>query len=186
VVFGPAQQAVLQRCADAIDQPRKVLDIGCGTARLLRAARRRWQKALLLGVDISMGMLSVARTPVAEESFGARLLLIQAGAEALPLAANSVDVVTATLTYRHWADQTAGLAEIRRVLTPDGVLGLAMICPPDGKRRRRFRRRRPLTAVAAQMALAGLRIRSCTTFSVSSLVPELTVLVAQRSQSLVN
>lgn len=46
-------------------------------------------------------------------------------AEHLPLPDASVDLVLSTLSFHHWADQSAGFREIARVLRPGGRLLLA-------------------------------------------------------------
>jgi trans-aconitate methyltransferase len=38
--------------------PAAVLDIGCGTGRLLRRMQKRWPSAVLTGVDLAEGMLA--------------------------------------------------------------------------------------------------------------------------------
>jgi ubiquinone/menaquinone biosynthesis C-methylase UbiE len=50
--------------------------------------------------------------------------LAQAAAEQLPFGNASFDLVVSTVSFAHWADQPAGLAEIARVLRPSGRLVL--------------------------------------------------------------
>src|SRR5262245_45907233 len=67
--FDRVHQATLDLLArDAEVRPGAVLDVGCGTGRLLRAAARRWPGARLIGVDPAEAMVAVARrlTPDAE------------------------------------------------------------------------------------------------------------------------
>jgi ubiquinone/menaquinone biosynthesis C-methylase UbiE len=152
LVFTPAHEAVLRRCAQVVPVPRRVLDLGCGTGRLLRVAASRFPGALLVGVDISAGMLSVAsraQTPAG---------LVRAAAESLPFPSGSFDLVIATLTLRHWVDRVAGLAESRRLLAPGGVLAIASVGLTDeGGRMRRWRRQPQLAgAVMADLEAAEL------------------------------
>src|SRR5258706_8238079 len=80
-----------------------VLDVSCGTGRLLRAIGARWPEARLVGVDPAEGMARVARerTPGAAIHFGA--------AEALPLPDASIDLAVSTVSFHHWRDQAQGL-----------------------------------------------------------------------------
>ena len=122
-LFDPVHQAVLDFAAP-LPAPVSVLDVGCGTGRLLRALARRWPHAQLLGVDPAQGMVEVARalTPGAT---------IQRGlAESLPLPDASVDLVVSTLSFHHWGDQKMGAREIARVLRPGGHFLLADFAPP--------------------------------------------------------
>ena len=121
-------------------RPRRLLDLGCGTGRLLEDLRRRLPEAELVGVDPSEGMLAVARRRLAGEP-GVRLEV--ATAARLPLPDASVDVVTTTMSFHHWEAQDASLREVARVLAPGGrlliadVLGIGLIgrlLRPRGRR----------------------------------------------------
>ena len=105
-------------------EPGSVLDVGCGTGRLLRAAHERWPKARLVGVDPSEGMVEAGRrlTP-------AQIHL--AGAEEIPVPDRSIDVAFSTIAFHHWADQGRGLREVARVLRPGGAFVLIDNIGPD-------------------------------------------------------
>ncbi|HVP22202.1 MAG TPA: methyltransferase domain-containing protein, partial [Anaerolineaceae bacterium] len=66
--------------------PGAILDIGCGTGRLLRAAARRWPQAHLLGVDPAEGMVAQARHLTPGADFQVSL------AETLSLPGGSIDL----------------------------------------------------------------------------------------------
>jgi ubiquinone/menaquinone biosynthesis C-methylase UbiE len=172
---------VLDRCAQAVLAPRRLLDVGCGTGRLLRSAASRFPGTGLVGVDVSGGMLSVA---AATALAGTPVVLVRAAAERLPFADAVFDLVTATLTYRHWVDQAAGVAEIGRVLGPGGVFGLAaLVTPPRYSPRwmlgRAGRARLPASLVAA---LAGAGVRTDIVEEVAGFgpIPEVTFVLARR------
>lgn len=98
-----------------------VLDLAAGTGELCRLAMKRG--AVLLGVDLSAGMLAVARRR-------ADCALIQADAEALPIPDGSVDAVTCGFALRNFVALEPVLAEAARVLRPGGRLVLLDVAGP--------------------------------------------------------
>jgi ubiquinone/menaquinone biosynthesis C-methylase UbiE len=95
--------------------PASVLDIGCGTGSLLRMLAERLPGATsLVGVDPAPTMIEVGAGRLGDP----RVRLAMAVAERLPLEDASFDLVVSTVSFDHWADQPAGLAEVARVLRP--------------------------------------------------------------------
>jgi ubiquinone/menaquinone biosynthesis C-methylase UbiE len=155
VFFGPVHKAVLAMVAGE-SAPESILDVGCGTGRLLRRAGARWPAARLIGVDPAEGMIAEARrlTPGATFHLGT--------AEALPLPDASVDLAMSTLSFHHWRDGAAGLCEVARVLRPGGRFVLADFILPAWLRpflghAGSDRSPRP-AAVRALFAQAGLEV----------------------------
>lgn len=91
------------------------VDIGCGPGTAVRAAARH--AARVTGVDPAPLMLRLARIVTRDRS---NIAWAQGGAETLPLQEHSATVAWSVATVHHWADVTAGLAEVRRVLAPGG------------------------------------------------------------------
>jgi ubiquinone/menaquinone biosynthesis C-methylase UbiE len=104
--------------------PQAILDIGCGTGRLLRKLARRFPSANLIGVDPAERMIAEARrrTP------GATFYVGQA--EDLPLPEASVDLVMSTTSFHHWRDQALGVRQVGCALRPGGGFVLADVLPP--------------------------------------------------------
>jgi ubiquinone/menaquinone biosynthesis C-methylase UbiE len=125
VFFDPAHQAVLALAAKFVQQPASVLDVGCGTGKLLRQARTRWPEAQLIGVDPANGMIETAKRLTPNATFFPGM------AEALPLQDTSVDLALSTISFHHWQDQAAGIREIARVLRPGGYFLLVDMSFPD-------------------------------------------------------
>lgn len=117
LIFEPVKDAVLALAAAQVPQPRAILDVGCGTGKLLRAAEQRFPTASLDGVDAAPAMVSQARLLVPA---GSRISFQQATAEALPFPDGSFDLVFSTMTFHHWAEPNRGSAEVSRILSPSG------------------------------------------------------------------
>jgi ubiquinone/menaquinone biosynthesis C-methylase UbiE len=120
--FGRVHRPVVDAVCSGRVTPRRVVDLGCGTGRLLEALLPRLTGAELIGVDPAEGMIAVARTRFAGEP---RVRLEVASADHLPLADASVDVATTTMSFHHWDHQDAALREVVRTLAPGGRLLLA-------------------------------------------------------------
>ena len=116
-IFEPVQRTVLSLAAEEIAKPAAILDVGCGTGRLLRLAGDRFPGAELVGVDAAMEMVKQA---VASRPAGSAIRFELAAAEELPFPASTFDLIFSTLTFHHWHDQGKGMAEVARVLAPGG------------------------------------------------------------------
>ena len=119
--FGPVHSKMLDLLAQdgPNDPPSCVIDVGCGTGRLLRAASVRWPQAKLFGVDPAEQMVSEANR------LNPNAIFKLASAESLPFPDQTADIVLSSLSFHHWADQKKALQEIARVLRPGGLFCLA-------------------------------------------------------------
>ena len=123
--FDRAHQATLALAASIVHQPANILDVGCGTGKLLRRATTYWPEAHLIGIDPANGMIEMAKRLTPNATFSTGM------AEALPLQDTSVDLALSTTSFHHWQDQAAGIREIARVLRPGGCFILVDISFPD-------------------------------------------------------
>ncbi len=103
----------------------RVLDVGCGTGNLLRATGKRHRTVALTGVDPDVKMLARAERKIRRAGLTARL--DRGFAQELAYPDGSFDVVFSSLMLHHLETPAKDemLAEVRRVLRPDGVLVLA-------------------------------------------------------------
>jgi ubiquinone/menaquinone biosynthesis C-methylase UbiE len=120
--FDRVHKGVL-RSVNVKSAPGDIVDVGCGTGRLLRKIRERWPSARLIGVDPAEGMVKKARQMMPDSSF------MICPAESIPLPDTSVDLVFSTTSFHHWSDQLQGIREIRRILRPGGQFFLADMAP---------------------------------------------------------
>jgi trans-aconitate methyltransferase len=62
VIFRPIQRTVLQMAAEQVGRPGAVLDVGCGTGKLLKSAEARFPDAKLVVVEAAIEMAKYAQT----------------------------------------------------------------------------------------------------------------------------
>jgi ubiquinone/menaquinone biosynthesis C-methylase UbiE len=98
----------------------KVLDVGCGPGRLAVHLAREAPGLTVTGIDISPDMIALAMQRATATNLTDRLDFQVADVGALPFPDNEFDLVVSTLSLHHWPDPVRGLAEIRRVLKPNG------------------------------------------------------------------
>jgi len=107
-------------CGTATDGDRgTAVDIGCGTGPLLIAAQA--PNVQLVGIDVGLRWLVLASARLRDR--GASAILVCVGADRLPLADASVDVVASESLLEN-APSAAVLYEAARVLRPRGWLRL--------------------------------------------------------------
>jgi malonyl-CoA O-methyltransferase len=121
------QREVASRLLEHLDpirtEPKRVLDLGCGTGESLAALQRRYARASVIGLDLAHAMLvrAEARAPWWRRTLGRpNTALVCADAEALPFAPASVDLVFSNLALQ-WCDPVRVFAECARILAPQGL-----------------------------------------------------------------
>jgi ubiquinone/menaquinone biosynthesis C-methylase UbiE len=127
LLFVPTHAAVLDAAGSRGTPLHDILDVGCGTGRLLGRAGDRWPNARLVGVDVASNMIAEAKGKYRDD---ARFRFEVGDAAALPLTPDSIDVAFSTLSFHHWGDQAGGLRQVARVLRLGGLFVLADIRPP--------------------------------------------------------
>lgn len=99
----------------------RVLDVACGTGVLAReAAARVGSNGSVAGLDPAPGMLSVAKRLAPSVEWR------QGTAESLPFSDQVFDAVVSQFGLMFFADRSAALREMLRVLTPKGRLAVAV------------------------------------------------------------
>jgi demethylmenaquinone methyltransferase / 2-methoxy-6-polyprenyl-1,4-benzoquinol methylase len=122
----------VERVAEILARPNaRVLDLCCGTADILLALEARAAATAhpqILGSDFCHPMLVEARRKI--EARKLRSPLFEADALALPLASNSLDLITVAFGFRNLANYRQGLVELARVLKPGGTLAILEFSQP--------------------------------------------------------
>ncbi len=102
-------------------KPNTVLDIATGTGDLAIQFAKQLPNASVTGLDLSEGMLSVARKKIAGTDLEKNLKFVKGDSEKLPFEDNSFQAITVSFGIRNFEDLEKGLSEIYRVLAPGGI-----------------------------------------------------------------
>ena len=130
------QREVCKRMLERLDYikltPLRLLDAGSGTGWGGRQLAEKYPAAQVISLDIAIGMLQAGqgRSGWWQKLFGGTKQLPVCGdLEALPLAANSVEMVWSNLAVQWCNDLPATFVELHRVLKVDGMLMFSTFGP---------------------------------------------------------
>lgn len=101
--------------------PESILDVATGTGDLAIKFARKSKATKIIGLDISEGMLSVAKKKISDTILSEKVEFIKGDSEALPFSTNSYDAITVSFGIRNFENLEKGLSEIYRVLKPKGL-----------------------------------------------------------------
>ena len=132
-----------------------ILDICCGTGDMTLALLR-WrpkQARPVLAADFSHAMLARGAAKFRERN----AIAIEADALHLPVASNSLSLITTAFGFRNLANYEAGLREFHRALVPGGEAGILDFSEPGGivGKLYAFYFRRILPAIGARLSGMG-------------------------------
>lgn len=117
----PVQMKVVEKLLQQLDpaelpEGARLLDVGCGTGRLLEQLVNRFPPLQLTGLDLAPGMLERARERLPDS-----VQLLQGDAEQLPFSDGSFDLVLSSSTFQWLNDLTGCFCEVKRVLAKGGL-----------------------------------------------------------------
>ena len=104
-------------------EPKRILDLGCGTGYFTRLLRNKYKRAEIVAVDLSEAMVQVTRRSHARRfPWHGNHRHINGDAAALPLKSAQFDLVCSNLTMQWVPEPQAMLQEMRRMLAPGGLM----------------------------------------------------------------
>ena len=102
----------------------RVLDVCTGTADLAVATASRVTGSSVIGVDFAGAMLRLGLAKVTSLGLSDRVRLVRGDATRIPVASTTCDGATIAFGIRNVAEPELALAEIARVLRPNGRLAI--------------------------------------------------------------
>lgn len=111
-------------------QPRIMLDVATGTGDFAFEAIKILQPERIIGVDISEGMLDVARKKIRERNLQPVFSVELGDSEGLHFSDNHFDAITVAFGVRNYENLEKGLADMYRVLKPGGKMVILEFSKP--------------------------------------------------------
>lgn len=111
-----------------------ILDVATGTGDIALLLARKLLPKSVTGVDLSEGMLAVARRKAESANLNSDVRFVEADCLALPFADNMFDCVTVAYGVRNFASLSAGYAEMHRVLRSGGTLCVIELSTPTSRK----------------------------------------------------
>ena len=102
-----------------------LLDLGCGTGALTKIIAQEFPEVKLSGLDLSDKMIQEAQKKQIPNS-----KFVIGDGENLPYENNSFDALICVLSIHHHPNSDKTLAEMQRVLKPNGTLIICEMDPP--------------------------------------------------------
>jgi demethylmenaquinone methyltransferase/2-methoxy-6-polyprenyl-1,4-benzoquinol methylase len=102
-------------------QPQVILDVATGTGDFAIEAIRQLRPQKVIGVDISQGMLDVAKEKITKKGLQDQFEVRLGDSEGLPFEDQSFDAVTVAFGVRNFENLAQGLRDMCRVLKPGGT-----------------------------------------------------------------
>ncbi len=125
-VHAVARDSLLARLDPIPIDARIIVDLGCATGSACRPLTKRFRRARIIAIDLSLRMLEQANK---KRPRFAKTSAIQADATTVPLADHSVDLIYSNMLLP-WIDQPASLfREVARILRKDGLFLFATLGP---------------------------------------------------------
>lgn len=112
-----------------VQKPKTILDIATGTADFAIEAMKL-NPVKVIGVDISEGMLKLGRDKINKLGLQDKIELKSGDSESLPFPDNNFDAITVGFGVRNFENLEKGIADIHRVLNPNGMLVILEFSKP--------------------------------------------------------
>jgi len=105
-----------------IPEHANILDIGCGGGRTLAYLASLISLGKTVGIDHSEDSFAVTRKRNHKLIVSGRVEVLRGSVSSMPFSDATFDCITAVETYFFWPDIASDLAEVRRVMKPNGQL----------------------------------------------------------------
>ncbi len=112
-------------------KPKMVLDVATGTGDFAFEAIDILKPDKIIGVDISEGMLEMAKKKIQKRGLAQQYTVQIGDSEKLPFEANTFDAVTVAFGVRNFENLEQGLSNMLKVLKPGGKIVILEFSKPQ-------------------------------------------------------
>jgi len=112
-------------------QPQHMLDVATGTGDFAILACRKLNPQLIMGTDISWGMMNVGKDKVEKEGLSEKIKFSREDSSSFSFDDNTFDAITVAFGIRNFEDLDKSLKEMNRVLKEKGQLVILELTTPD-------------------------------------------------------
>lgn len=108
-----------------------ILDIASGTGDMSILLANNFANAKIIGLDISEGMLNIAKKKILNHKLKKNINFIQGDVENMPFQDNFFDLITLSFGIRNFDNINLSLQEINRILKSGGYFIILEFSKPD-------------------------------------------------------
>lgn len=112
------------------DGARRILDVGSGPGRLVRAIKDASPDAEVIGADLDPAQVRIAR----RKHHDVPVRFVEAASQDMPFPDGHFDAAVTTESFHHWSEPEAGLREMHRVTRAGGRVMVWEVCGDITKR----------------------------------------------------
>ena len=113
--------------------PRRILDVATGTGDFAIGLYNKIHPQQVVGIDLSQGMLDVARKKIAKRGLGDAITVQQGDCLEMPFENGEFDAVTVAFGVRNFEHLLQGYQQMHRVLKRGGVLCVIELSTPSNR-----------------------------------------------------
>jgi len=113
--------------------PRRILDVATGTGDFAIGLYKKIKPEAVVGIDLSQGMLDVAREKIAKRGLSKVITVQQGDCLALPFSDCEFDAVTVAFGVRNFEHLLQGYQQMHRVLSPGGIVCVVELSTPRNR-----------------------------------------------------
>ena len=113
--------------------PQRILDVATGTGDFAIALYNKINPQQVVGIDLSQGMLDVARDKIAKRGLQDVITVQQGDCLALPFDDNTFNAVTVAFGVRNFEHLAQGYEQMYRVLKPGGTICVIELSTPRNR-----------------------------------------------------